>query len=393
MTGTAGRRATVAIVRSPEYDPAQLAGSVARAIELVGGIDDLVKPRTRVFLKINHLPPPSPPERGIVTHPMVTEAVIRFLQGKGAEVTVGDDIHRAEDGFGMSGYSEMCLRVGAPLLNLRESGFAERPAGGGMLKTVYVSRAALQADVVVDLAKLKTHSLTVYTGAVKNMYGTVPASFRRDFHARFVRSEDFSLMLTDVYAAARPQLAIMDAVDAMEGAGPSGGAVRRVGAILASRDGVALDAVAGSIIGLKPVDVDTTRLCHERGLGAGRLEQIEVAGEAIEAVGVSDFKLPAAATRALLRRVPPLLSTFLMRQLSLRPQIDAGRCTACAECVRICPTGAMSLDGGTARVSHAACIECLCCHEVCRYDAIELARRPLGAAAGRLAGALRGRRP
>ena len=97
------RKARVSIVRAGEYDVGRLREAVDRAVELIGGIADLVKPGCRVFVKINHLPPPSPPERGIVTHPVFAEAVIGLLKEAGAEVTVGDDIEASTDAYSVTG--------------------------------------------------------------------------------------------------------------------------------------------------------------------------------------------------------------------------------------------------------------------------------------------------
>jgi len=58
-----------------------------------------------------------------------------------------------------------------------------------------------------------------------------------------------------------------------------------MGLIFASRDAVALDAVAGAVMGLTLDDVDTTRLAGEAGLGEADLARIEVLGERIEACG------------------------------------------------------------------------------------------------------------
>jgi uncharacterized protein (DUF362 family) len=90
---------------------------------------------------------------------------------------------------------------------------------------------------------MKTHSLYVFTGGVKNMYGAIPIGLRRKFHAEYMRSEDFSQVLTDIFSAIRPQLTIMDGIIAMEGEGPAAGSLRRLGVILTSQDTVAVDAV------------------------------------------------------------------------------------------------------------------------------------------------------
>jgi len=378
----------VAITRAGDYTPATIRPAVRHAIELAGGLDDLVRPGQRVFVKVNLLPPPSPPERGIVTHPALVAAVIELLLEAGGKVTVGDDIDTPES-FEMSGLRQACRQLGVPLVNLREAGFVKVSGRGRRLPEAFVSRLAAEADVIINLPKLKTHSLTVLTGAIKNMYGTLPASRRRALHGQFTHPTDFSQMLVDLAAMLPPHLSVMDAVQAMEGEGPGGGTVREVGLVLASRDSVALDAVAARIIGLEPLDVDTIRLADEQGLGCGRPGAIDIVGEELAGCVVADFRLPAAASRTLLRWVPPRLAGYLLEQLNPRPHVIAAHCTACGACVRVCPTGAMSLPAETATINRDTCIRCMCCHEVCRHGAIVPRRPPLGAAIAGVAGALR----
>jgi len=370
-------QAKVSIVRAVDYGGAGIDAAMEEAVELVGGLEHVVKPGSRVFVKINHLSPASPPERGIITHPAFVEAVLKLLIRVGVRVTVGDDIDSSSgDGFQVSGFRQMCQRAGVALVNLREAGFVEARCQGRFLEKV--SRIAADADVIVNLPKLKTHSLTVLTGGVKNMYGVIPGGLRTRFHGDYAAKEDFAHVLTDIFSAARPQLTIMDGVVAMEGEGPAAGKLRRLGVVLASRDAVALDVVAAGIIGLDPLGVLTTRYASERGLGVGRLQDIGVAGERLEDVAVSDFKIPLSGTAVLVGRAPRFLVRSVTGRLSPRPRLVEQRCTGCFECVRACPAGAISARGRTVEIDQGKCISCMCCHEVCRFDAIEPAWSPSG---------------
>lgn len=369
--------AKVSIVRAYDYDSAQLYSAVETSIKLIGGLGAIVKPGSKVFVKINHLSPPSEAERGIVTHPAFVEAVLELLKRAGAEIIAGDDIDSdAGDGFQISGIRQMCEKAGVRLINLRETGFVETSCEGHFLKKVYMSSTVLEADVIINLPKLKTHSLTVFTGGVKNMFGVIPQGLRTRFHAEYVRNEDFAHMLTDVFSVAVPHLTIMDGIIAMEGEGPADGKLRRVGVVLASRDAVALDAVATRIIGGNPLDIYTTRYSDERGLGVGNVDDIEVVGERLEDVVVADFRLPASAFSLLRGRVPGFLRRFLQGQLTVKPWVIEKQCTLCLACEKICPSGAITMSDRTAEIDHDVCIGCMCCHEVCRFHAIT-PRRPL----------------
>jgi uncharacterized protein (DUF362 family)/NAD-dependent dihydropyrimidine dehydrogenase PreA subunit len=360
----------VSITRATNYELSELIPAVKKSLGLVGDLIAMVKPRNKVFVKINHLPPPSPPERGIVTHPVFVEAVLTLLKEIDCDITVGDDIESSDD-FKISGYQEMCDRVGVKLVHLKESSFVETPVNGKVLKSVFISKIVREADVIINLPKLKTHSLITFTGGIKNLYGVIPSGLRRRFHGDYLRMEDFSQMLVDIFSVARPHLTIMDGIMAMEGEGPGSGKMRKLGLVLASRDTVALDAVATKIIGLKPEEVLTTRYAGERGLGISDLNKIQIVGEQLKDITVSDFKLPASVSRAAVDNAPRALVKYFMAQVTPRPQVCRKNCTACGECVKACPTGAMTIpDGKTAVVNDKLCISCMCCHEVCRFNAI-----------------------
>ena len=370
----------VSIVRAYDYERTELIPAIESSLTLIGGVDSIVKPGSKVFVKINHLSPPSEADKGIVTHPVFVEAVLELLKKADAEITVGDDISSdAGDGFRISGVRQMCERAGVKLINLKEAGFVETNCRGRLLEKVYVSSAVLNADVIINLPKLKTHSLTILTGGVKNMYGIIPQGFRTRFHAQYLGNEDFSQMLTDIFSVARPHLTIMDGIIAMEGAGPADGKLRKAGVILASKDAVALDAVATRIVGGNPLDIYTTRYSQERGLGIGNLDDIDVVGETIGNVMVPDFKLPGSAFATLRGRAPRFLLRFLQDKLAVQPWVNESSCTLCLACEKICPVSAVTVDDTTARIDHSICIACMCCHEVCRFHAIT-PRRP---AAGR----------
>ena len=103
-----------------------------------------------------------------------------------------------------------------------------------VLRQMQICRYLTQADAVIDCAKLKTHGLTQYTGAVKNLYGCVPGTVKVEYHFRMPALKDFSQMLVDLCEHIRPVVSLIDAVEAMEGDGPSGGTMRKMNCLIAS---------------------------------------------------------------------------------------------------------------------------------------------------------------
>ena len=373
------KKAKVSIARVEDYNSEAICTALQRSLSRLGGLENIIKPRSKVFVKINHLSPPSSPDDAIVTHPCFTREVLRLLLEINLEITVGDDIQSKEkDGFLVSGHRKVCTDLGIRLVNLKERGFREVHCKGQILKKALISPVLHEVDYILNLPKLKTHSLTAFTGAVKNMFGIIPYGLRLDYHRIFKWSDVFSQMLVDIFSCAPPHLNIMDGIVGMEGEGPSGGNPKRVGVILASQDGVAVDAVASKIVGFNPMNIITTQNAHERGLGIGEIDKIEIEGEDIRSVEVRNFKHSAVAVGFMTRKIPSFLHGFIQGQLTHTPKINMNKCTICMECVNICPRKAAKLDRDSVWIERSLCIHCMCCHEVCRFQAIKLGQRPLG---------------
>lgn len=162
---------------------------------------------------------------------------------------------------------QVCEEEGAEILHLSAESVDVKNASGRIFKSFILSKQVLQADVMISLPKLKTHGLTLFTGGVKNNFGCVTGLNKARMHLRAQDPETFSQMLVDLLGAVQPELTVMDAVVGMEGNGPSNGLPKKVNAILASKDSVALDAVACKMVGIEPFMVPSTRLAHEQGKG------------------------------------------------------------------------------------------------------------------------------
>ena len=365
----------VSLIKCTSYDPDQVAAALDCALMPFGGMAAFTQPGQKVFLKVNLLLAAAP-EQAITTHPAVVEAVIRAVQATGAEVFFGDlpggfhigNTRRIYKKCGMAGVAE---RTGATLPLLEKSGFRERPIPHGKkLKTIHTPKLLDDMDVLINLPKMKTHMQALYTGAVKNLFGLMPTADRQAAH-NHSKFRAFSSALVDIYSSITPALNIMDAVIGMDGTGPSQGKPFAWHALLASPDGVAMDAVGAALMGLKPGEVLTTEFAARRGLGQGDLRNITVHGERIASLA-RRAKRPSPAVFNLL----PMLGGLVNDISSVKPVIQAKDCKKCRSCVEVCPAGAIETEGDF-RIDADRCILCFCCHEMCEHGAVKLKKAPL----------------
>ena len=383
--GRQSAESLVAVARCPTYARDDVSRAVQECLARIEGLEDLVRGK-RVLLKPNLLSSTAPPEEAVNTHPEVVRAVAQqFIRDFGCRVTIGDSCGTVLPGatqraLERSGVSAVARETGAEAVNFDAAGFERvRHDGGRRLTAFNVAKPVLDAEVVVSLPKFKTHQLTNFTGAVKNMLGVIPGRGKKIVHREAPKPEAFAEALVDLFERVPARLAIMDAVVGMEGNGPNNGAPRAAGLILASLDPVALDTVAASVMGYRERDVATTRLAAARGLGVGDLDRIEISGVPLDEVRIPDWRKPLSRHAGLAYRlVPGFLARALLAHLaSYRSVVDASKCVLCEECIRNCPAGALTKASGRVTCRENLCIACYCCEEVCDYDAVRVVRSPL----------------
>jgi len=374
-------KTSVAVVRCADYHPKTVKTAVDRLLRYIGGFAGLVEPNDSVFLKINHLGN-HPIERAINTHPSVVSSFAGSLKAVTGNITVGDSLDSADSGaFETTGFLAMSRENGLRLVNLWGLDYVSAGVPDPhALNAVPIPALVAEAGLVVSFPKLKTHLLTLVTGAVKNNYGYLPLQVRLRLHREHIAPTDFAATVVDVYAASKPGLTVMDGVEALEGNGPSrGGQPRHLGVLIGGRDGVAVDAVASAIIGVEPMSVPTTRMAHERGLGVGDLA--EMLGESLKSVRCGDFAKPAGQSRllSLVDRLPRRVVGAATRVVEMTrpwPHVVPERCTGCGLCASHCPQQTIDMVDGKAHVRRERCISCFCCVEFCPSDAIRPTRSP-----------------
>ena len=358
---------TVALISQRNYDEKELAPSMQRLLSELGGMGKFIKAGDRVLLKANMLSARSP-EKRITTDPAIVEQVAVMVMDCGGRPFIGDS--PGIEPFGQvakaSGMDEVGRKLGIPVVELDDP-VQVPPVKGARFKRIEISAKVLEADKVVNLPKLKTHAQMLLTLGVKNLFGTVVAQRKAEWHYKTGLDRDtFASLHLDIYRAVRPVITILDGIWGMEGHGPGNGKPRNFGILAASEDAVALDCSICRILGIPPEDFPLYREARKRGIGETDPENIDYKGDFDPAAPIEGVDIPRLDSLSLL----PGFLRFLGPLMTSRPVQDPSKCIGCGECVKICAAHAITLGGKTLAYDYGKCIRCFCCQEVCPANAI-----------------------
>lgn len=358
-------KTTVSITKCSSYNLEEVQKAVVECVDAIGA-SSIIKPGDKVLIKPNMLQGKSPDE-AITTHPSVVEAVVNMVKDAGAIPMIGDSpggpARGMESFWDVTGFLDVSERTNAKLVNFEKTGSYERTRNNIDYR---IAKKVIDADLVINLPKIKTHGLTIFTCAVKNMYGVVPGLIKTEYHKNAPNPTKFAEYVVDIYAISKPQLNIVDGIIGMDGTGPSAGNPKKLGIILASIDGVAVDVVLCDMLGKDPMKIPTNRIATEQGLGEGDLTKIEIIGDVPL---IDDFKWPPNISGSL-DMIPAPIARGLMKLFWSRPAIDPEVCTNCKTCVKSCPVDALIENTPIPEFEYGECINCLCCMEMCPEKAV-----------------------
>lgn len=274
-------------------DVAKIKAAVAQAVKLaIGSPDAIIKPGQTVLIKPN-LAFQAPPESFAVVDPRVIEAVVSYFKenSQASEIWVGDNpslgmhVGRAKPAFADSGMEEAAKRGGADkVIYFDESDVVEvNIAGAKVFKKAAVFKPFLDADVVINLPKMKVHLAGTVTLGLKNWNGIIP-NVHPDAQQQGAHRIDLGQKMSDLFRVREADLTIVDAIIGMEGQGPHAGTPIEMNLIVAGTRTVSTDAVTAYIMGFEPIEIPAIRCAAADGLGEMDLEKIEVVGESADAV-------------------------------------------------------------------------------------------------------------
>lgn len=357
-TGGVATMSTV-IIKKSTYHYDTLKKEFFEIMDTLGG--NLITSGTHVLIKPNLLSPATP-QQAILTHPHIVKAAVEYVLSRGARPQISDSP-------AMGSFAKI-LKIGGIEDAIKECDVTCREFDrsvnvdiGEPFHTIEIAEDAMNADIIINLPKLKTHSQMLLTLGVKNMFGCIIGYRKPEWHLRAgVNRAFFAKLLVLIYERIKPTFTILDGILAMEGEGPgSSGVPRELGVLMGSRDAHAMDSTVCRMLRLPPERLLTVKIAQDMGLID---EKIEVVGHLPR---ITDFQFPQVVP---LLYGPRILHGFIRKHLLQRPVCNDTMCRACEECLKICPAGAISFSEKAIRFDYHRCIRCYCCIEVCPYGAL-----------------------
>jgi len=376
----------VSIVRCADYGEETCERALREVLVPFGGLD-WVRPGMRVVIKAN-LVSAMKPEKAATTHPALLAALTQMLRERGANVVIGDSpggtfaAPHLNAVYRVCGLSE-AEAAGAELnrdFSQKEADLPEAHTAKHITYTGYLDGA----DAIISFCKLKSHGMLSLSAATKNLFGAIPGIIKPEYHYRYPDPMDFADMLIDLNEFFRPKLYLVDAVQTMEGNGPTAGTPKYMGALLAGTNPHKIDLLCAKLIGLEAKNVPTLRAAQERGLTPASAEELEISGDAEEFVCKDFVTVQKGTGTDFGAQKGKLLGAAAKTVLRARPKLKRSRCVGCGVCRDTCPAHAIVIEKGKAKIDRRACIRCFCCQEFCPKGAMRVHRTWVARIAGKL---------
>ena len=271
-------RAAVAILRAASYggDLVDLLWRGAAACGLEArGLRVLVKPNLVEFV----------PGAAVHTEAAVLAAVVELFEKLGAaEIIIGEGPGHRRDALFLAeeaGYRTAVPRFDARFVDLNRDDVALVRGFADTGDSICLPRTALAADLVVSVARMKTHHWAGATLAMKNLFGVVPGALY-GWPKNYLHQVGIGRSVAGLYRIFPRSFAIVDGIVGMEGNGPVQGRARPCGVLVMGRDLAAVDATCCRIMRIDPMQIEYLRLASS--LGETHDERIEQRGEPIAQV-------------------------------------------------------------------------------------------------------------
>ncbi len=363
-----------------EYDLEIVKEKVRKAFDELY-VWDKINSQSRVFIKLNCLGPFAP-EMAVTTHPVVLQAVIQLLKEKTNNIIVGDNPATRDIIYTLKKCGLMPIIIDEKVQIFNPTVLTKiTNSNPHLYHTFEVTKEMIDVDVLINIPKLKTHTLAYMTCAEKNFFGLIYGLNKSAWHVKASNPLEFGEAMNDLYGAFieawknKMVVHLCDGILGLEGEGPSSGGIpKKANVLLASYDAIALDRIACEVVHLDYKKLYINQIAHEREYGQGDINKIEIIGDSLNLFDEIKFLAPKDSLSHIGLKI--LRFKFLRNLLLEHPKISSKECIGCNECEEICPGKALD-KGKPPHLKRVKCIRCWCCAEVCPKNAIYKSKRPL----------------
>lgn len=364
----------VSIRYCEDYSIYEVGNVLDKCLEDIGGLNNLIKPKSKVMLKC-HLPTNNQPNDAKTTHPSIVIAIAEKLAKLGANCIIADCPESSGVLNKIYETTQMLYasNQGNAELNLDET-VVEQNIDGVKTKNITLLQLANEVDYIINIPKLIIDKTFVVNGAVDNLFGLVPSEMQDILKNRLFLPKDYNDYLLDILSVVK-QKTVLNILDGVV-AGEIDGTQRIFNAIIASEDAVCLDAGIYNMLGLDLEDYSLFQQANIRqmfDLKAG----IELVGDSLELFKKQDLDLPPKDPDGQNTSLSAKKRKQLYMSTQERPRVDIDKCKGCKKCFSACPVQAIAEGRDEygeifAKINLDTCINCLRCVRTCPYQAINV---------------------
>jgi len=355
----------------------------------LGGIAEIVNPGDRVLIKPN-LVAPFP---HAVTDFKLLTSLVSQVRGCGGEPIIGESSgfeFDTETTFKILGIEKWARRLDVRFINFDEERFVPITLEG-CGRQVRVPKIVLETDKLINVPKLKRHSLTKATVGIKNLFGMLDYDSRRRLHAFGLERGISALGQTII-----PDLVIVDGSVVTTRA--VYGRQTRLNLLVAGRQMTSVDVFCCRYLGLNWETVEHIRLSVDREPNCLPLDTIDVSAKNRQVTSHPDGYSPPSIEKwsdSLPKKIHRLgyqaiyfvdliysrvrknhsIIPLLHYYFGIRPVLKPDRCNACGDCLPACPVNAIFIDSRRIDAKRCMPVRCLECVYVCPQNAISVRGR------------------
>ena len=366
------RDTKVALKICKEYEETVVAGKLKEGFDLLEGISKFIKPSHKVLIKPD-LYNATLPNQAKTTNPNIVSALAELIAQIGAKCIIADS---PKGSFKQSKLDNVYDKT--KMLQASNNGNAQlsvnehisiitNPAGE-CSRDIYILDAVNDADVIINVGKLRCDKHLGLIGCSQNLFGLVPGKVKQLIKSRCYTLNAYYNYLIDLYEALDNKI-VINVLDGIVG-NESNDDPRILNAILIGENCYAVDSVALRVINQNP----NNSLLLNEAQRRGKFDfSTTIEGDNIETLICSDFNYTKFLNNVKSGSAKKFKREYNSYQR--RPIISSKLCKGCKVCANNCPMNAINMKnnsvGEYAVVDYNKCVTCMKCVQNCPYKIIK----------------------